>query len=258
MSKTILSILTAVLISLAQVASPEDAVRVVVSSVKEMAVGQPFVVTGVVQSRNDVLLAATVEGELGWVAQPGVLVSANNLIARVDDRALLLRKAELELLASRSRIDMNYLQGEVERLSALQKANLASETTLAEMASRRDLAENEYEIANARVSQINEELSRTRILAPVDGVIAERFKQTGEFARRGEPLVRLVDDQSLEVRISVPLGYLHRVREESLLEVESGALKFEGQVRTIVKAGDERSQTFEVLVDVQRCGCAKK
>jgi RND family efflux transporter MFP subunit len=215
-----------------------------------MTVGQPFAVTGVVQSRSDVLLSATVEGELSWVAQAGVLVSANNLLARVDDRALLLRKAELELLASRSGIDMNYLQGEVERLTALHASNLASETTLAEMVSRRDLAENEQEIANARVSQINEELGRTRILAPVDGVIAERFKQTGEFARRGEPLVRLVDIQSLEVRISVPLTYLHRVREEAILEVEVGALKFEGRVRTVVRTGEERSQTFEVLIDV--------
>jgi RND family efflux transporter MFP subunit len=191
-----------------------------------------------------------VEGELSWVAQAGVLVSANNLLARVDDRALLLRKAELELLASRSGIDMTYLQGEVERLTALRASNLSSETILAEMVSRRDLAENEQAIADARISQINEELARTRILAPVDGVIAERFKQTGEFARRGEPLVRLVDIQSLEVRISVPLTYLHRVREEALLEVEVGALKFEGRVRTVVKAGEERSQTFEVLIDV--------
>jgi len=251
MSKLIsLALATAILMSTAQAASSADATRVVLSSVKEMAVGQPFAVTGVVQSRNDVLLSATVEGELRWVAQPGVLVGADNLIARVDDRALLLRKAELELLASRSRIDMNYLQGEVERLTALRESNLASETILAEMVSRQDLAEIELEIAKSRVSQINEELGRTRILAPVGGVIAERFKQTGEFARRGEPLVRLVDNKSLEVRIAVPLGYLHRVREEAELEVDVGALKFEGRVRTIVKAGDQRSQTFEVLINV--------
>jgi RND family efflux transporter MFP subunit len=127
---------------------------------------------------------------------------------------------------------------------------MASETVLAEMTSRRDIAGNELQIAEARVAQISEELQRTRIISPVDGVIARRFKQAGEFARRGEPLVRLVDNQSLEVQIAVPLSYLNRVRENSVLSVTVDALNFEAPVRAIVPAGDQQSQTFEVLIDV--------
>jgi len=176
--------------------------------------------------------------------------SADGLVAQVDNSALLLRKDELEMLATKVHIDLEYLQGEVKRLSALREKNMASETVLAAMTSRRDIAKNELQIAGARVAQISEELRRTKVVSPVDGVIAQRFKQTGEFARRGEPLVRLVDNQSLEVQIAVPLSYLNRVREHSLLSVTVDANEFQAPVRAIVPAGDQQSQTFEVLIDV--------
>lgn len=249
-NKTVLIVTSLMLLLATRAVAAPDATRVVVSAVQEMAVGQPFAVTGIVQSRNDLLLSATVEGDLEWVAEQGEHIPAESVVAQVDNTALLLQKAELQLLATKAEIDLGYLEGEVKRLSALREKNMASETVVAEMTTRRDIARNELQIAKSRIAQVSEQISRAQVSSPVEGVIAQRFKQPGEFARRGEPLVRLVDTHALEVRIAVPLSYLNRVRPRSLLSVSVGPNKFEAPVRVIVPAGDEQSQTFQVLIDV--------
>jgi len=233
-----------------QLAVAADAASVVVRAVEEIVVGQILPVTGMVQSRNDVLLSSTVEGELKWVIEPGSKVKADGLIAMVDDTALQLRKNEQSLLAKRAEINFEFLRGEVNRLTQLRESNLASETQLAEMVSRRDLAGNDLAIAKARVGQIDEELTRCKIISPVAGIVAQRLKQSGEFARRGEAIARVVDTDNLEVRISVPVNYRDRLRVGSLLSVEINQVQFDGNLHTIVHAGDETSQTFEALIDV--------
>ena len=205
---------------------------------------------GIVQSRNDVLISSTVEGELKWVVEPGAAVNADGIIAMVDDAALQLRRSEQLLLAKRAEINFDFLSGEVNRLTRLREANLASETQLAEMVSRRDLAGNELVIAETRVEQIDEELTLCQIISPVTGIVAERFKQSGEFARRGEAIARVVDTGNLEVRIDVPVNYRSRLQVGSLLSVEINETRFDGNLRTIINAGDETSQTFEALIAV--------
>jgi|TARA_B100000315_G_scaffold179627_1_gene168401 RND family efflux transporter MFP subunit len=238
------------LVGWCQVTYASDAAAVVVRAVEEIVVGQMLPVTGIVQSRSDVLLSSTVEGELKWVVEQGSAVRANGVIATVDDAALQLRRSEQLLLAQRAKINLQFLSGEVDRLTHLRESNLASETQLAEMVSRRDLAGNDLAIAEARVEQIDEELTRCKIISPVAGIVAERLKQSGEFARRGESIARVVDTGHLQVRIAVPVTYRSRLRVGSLLSVEINRMQFDGNLQTIVHAGNESSQTFEALIDV--------
>jgi RND family efflux transporter MFP subunit len=235
-----------------QLAQAAEVASVVTGIVEEIVIGQVLQITGTVQSRGDVLLAATVEGELKWVLEPGSNVAADTIVAMVDDAALRLRREEQLLLAGRADINSTYLTAEVRRLTQLVETNLASETQLAEIASRRDLAEADLAIARARIAQTDEQLSRCRIVSPVGGIVAERLKQSGEYARRGEAIARVLDIDHLEVRILVPVSYLSRLQVGGLLSVEVGQVSFDGTVKTIIQAGDATSQTFEALISVPR------
>ena len=223
---------------------------VVVEPVRELDVGQPQVFNGFVRSRSDVLLPATVDGELITVLSEGTRVSKGDLIAQVDDRQLQLQLGEQKLLAERARINIDYLNGEVKRLSQLQEANLAAVTQVAELVSRRDLANNDLLVANSRISQFEETLERTKLIAPSDAVVVERLIEAGEFARRGDSVVRIVDRENLEVEINVPVAYINRLDLSQSILVRVADVSFEASLRSLIQVSDRQSQTFGLLVDV--------
>lgn len=223
---------------------------VVLEPVRELSVGQPTVFNAFVRSRNDVLLPATVDGELTSVMPEGSKVKKGEVIARVDDRNLRLRLQEQQLLADRAEINVNYLDGEVKRLSQLQEANLAAKTQLAELVSRRDLAKNDWQVAKSRIAQLEENLDRTLIVAPTDAVVVDRMIEAGEFARRGDSVVRIVNPNSLEVEILVPIAYLNRLDLSQPIGIKVADVEFAAAVQSLIQVSDRQSQTFGLLVDV--------
>lgn len=223
---------------------------VVLEPVREMSVGQPTVFNAFVRSRNDVLLPATVDGELVSVLPEGTRVVKGEVIAQVDDRNLRLRLQEQQLLADRAKINVEYLNGEVERLSKLQQANLAAKTQLAELVSRRDLASNDFQVAISRIEQLQETLDRTQIIAPTNAVVVERLVAAGEFARRGDSVVRIVNPTSLEVEILVPIAYLNRLDLSLPITIKVADVEFSTNAQSLIQVSDRQSQTFGLLVDV--------
>jgi RND family efflux transporter MFP subunit len=232
-------------------------IPVVLESVLEMDVGKPATFNAFVRSQHDIALPATVDGEVQWVLPEGTRVLKGEVIAKVDDRQLILQRDEQSLLAKRAQINVTYLDGEVDRLSLLQQANLAAKTQLAELVSRRDFARNDYEVARTRVAQLEETLNRTRILAPVDAVVVERLIESGEFARRGDSIVRIINPQKLEVQVLVPVEYLNRLDQDALIRVTVSDISFEAPLRSVVQVSDRQSQTFGLLLDVPEAAAAQ-
>ncbi len=238
-------------VTAAAVAAPAPApssVTVGEVSLEPMGIGVD--VTGVVRSRYDIDMAATVDGELQWVLEPGTLIKKGTVVAKVDDNQLLLLIAEQQVLLERARVNAEYLGAEVNRLKELQLKNLASETQLAEMSSRHALALAEQHVVEVRIRQLEERLSRTELVAAKGGVVASRYKQAGEFANRGETILRLVDPSSLEVSVSLPAQHATRLEIGEHLDVSVNNKKQLGILRAVVYAAVQASQTIEVIVDL--------
>jgi RND family efflux transporter MFP subunit len=223
---------------------------VVVRSVTEDTKLLPVEVNGILRSRRDVLLPATIEGELLWVLEEGTPVDEGMVVAKVNDAQLILRLEEQKLLAMRAGVTSTYLEGEVDRLKELERANLGARTQLAEMASRRDLAQNDVLVAHARIAQLEETIGRTNIVSPVTGIVVEQLHQGGEYARRGDSVLRVVDPFALEVKAAVPMAYLQRLDQDHAVEVKVDESSFSAALRAVINAGTRSSQTFDVIVDV--------
>jgi len=223
---------------------------VVVSEVEENAQGKPVAVNGLVRSRSDVELPARTSGQLTWSLEEGTRVTEGMVIAEVNPRRLELSLAEQQLMAERASVNLAYLEGEVARLHQLEKNNLAAKTQLAEMTSRRDLAANDLNLARARIAQLENELEETRIVSPIAGVIVERRLDKGEYARAGDTVARIVDPAALEITAAVPVGNLNRIDLDEPVTVSLAEMQFETRLRAVVQAGDQSSQTFDVIVDI--------
>ena len=225
---------------------PPSAVETAPVSMRELA--PHLTVTGQVRSRTAADLSAAVGGTLAWVAEPGTRIAPGGVVARLDTDEMNLQKLEQAARVKRGEINLAQLVREAERLQALGTA--VSKVALEQAEANRDLAAADLDIARATLGQLQQRLSRAEMRAPFGGVVAERVKRAGEEVARGETVARVLDPETLEIRLFLPLKHVRAIRAGDKVTVSSDGKAGRARVHSIVPAGDARSQSFEVLVEL--------
>jgi len=241
-----LSLLLLLVAAGASAQPPAPAVETAPVEKRELA--PRITVTGQVRSRAAADLSASVAGRLAWVAEPGTRVGKNGVVARLDTDELKLQELELAARVKRGEINQASLAREAERLKGLGTA--VSRMQLEQAEAARDLAAADLEIARATHSQMRDRLARAELRTPFGGVVSERMKRAGEEVARGEIVARLLDPETLEIRLFLPLRHVRAIKAGDTVKVMFDGGEGNARVRGIVPAGDPRSQSFEVLVDL--------
>jgi RND family efflux transporter MFP subunit len=207
-------------------------------------------VPGTVVSRSDARLSAEVTGRLITVADVGTLLAEGETVAEIEDTVLRLQNTELQAQVARAEARLRFLENEEKRFSQLAESNLAAATQLDLTIADRDVARGDLAVAKSRLEQNNDQLRRTRIKAPFGGVVAERLSRPGERVEEGTPVVRLIDQDHLEVIARAPLEYFSYVQPGQRLAVRAESRQASGVVRTVVAVGDENTHQFEIRLDL--------
>lgn len=223
-------------------------VRVEPAVMTELAPNIP--VPGTVYSRNDARLSAEVEGALMWIAEVGEWVKQGDVVAQIEDTIIALKRDENEGVVARETSRVEFLKREVARLSKLASQNVAAKRQLDQTESDLAIATNNLLIARAQLEQMKDQFRRTRLTAPFDGRVTERFLNRGERVSVGDRVLRLISPKLLEVIARVPLASLEHVSEGSSIKLTGDRRAAPGRIRTIVPFGDSRSHMFEIRIDV--------
>lgn len=224
-------------------------VKVAEASLKSMS--PVTLVPGTVISRNDARLSAEVDGRLTRVADVGTIVARGEVVAEIEATRMQLQVTELEAQVTRAEARLRFLESEEKRFERLTQSNLAAATQLEQTQSDRDVARGDLEVAKARLEQATDQLARTSIRAPFGGVVVERLMTPGERAVEGSNVVRLIDQQHLEVVARAPLEFFPFVQRGQLLDIRANDEAAMAQVRTVVAVGDENTHLFELRLDLE-------
>ena len=224
-------------------------VRVALASTQSIA--PETIVPGTVVSRSDARLAAEVTGRLMNVSDVGTVAAKGDVVAQIEDTVILLRKQELIAEVERAQARLNYLESEESRYVKLAESNLAAATKLEETRSDRDVSRGDLRVAKSRLAQMEDQLARTSIRAPFSGIVVERLMMPGERVDIGKNVVRIVDQQHLEVIARAPLEYYSYVKPGQELVVRTGNVVATGKVRTVVAVGSEKTHQFELRLDIE-------
>lgn len=224
-------------------------VKVSTASLRDIA--PATLVPGTVVSRNDARLSAEVPGRLTAVADVGTEVKKGEPVAAIEDTTLRLMNTELQAQVTRAEARLVFLENEEKRFTQLAESNLAAATQLDQTRSDRDVARGDLAVAQARLAQNQDQIGRTKILAPYDGIVVERLMTPGERVIEGSNVVRLVDQDNLEVIARAPLDYFSFVRRGQTLAIRNGELSTDGVVRTVVAVGNENTHQFELRLDLE-------
>lgn len=173
--------------------APED-----LHTVSATSVAQGPVVSGAVQPERRADLRAEVAAVVVQVLKDnGETVRAGDLLLRLDDTAIRdsLGSAEEALRASNQAFEQ--AERTVQRLRTLQSQGMTSTQALEDAEVRRNNAQSDLVAARSRVVTARQQLQRTAVRAPFDGVVSERKASAGDTAQIGKELLKVIDPRSM-------------------------------------------------------------
>ncbi|MDA8016953.1 MAG: efflux RND transporter periplasmic adaptor subunit [Thermoanaerobaculia bacterium] len=199
-----------------------------------------FETQGTLEAENEVDLTARLGGPvLELHAEQGERVRQGELLAKIDDREI---KAQLDV----AEVRLSEAKQSYERVRKLHEQDLISRDAY-------DQALASYEAAQGERERLAVQLEYTRITAPFDGLVAERYVRLAQMVQNGSQLFRLVDFDPLLVPIRVPERELPRLRlgQQAELRVEAyGERRFGAEVLRMSPVVDPASGTVEVTLEV--------
>ena len=181
----------------------------------------------------------------------GEAVKKGDLLMRLDDTAIResLQSADAGLRAAQQAFEQ--AQRQVERLKTLQAQGMTSAQALDDAEGRRNSAQSELVAARSRVVAAQQQLRRTEVRAPFDGVVSERKASVGDTAQVGKELLKVIDPRSMRFEGLVSADRMAEVRigQRVTFRVNGvDGVKFDGKVQRVDAAANSVTRQVEVLV----------
>ena len=210
------------------------------------------VISGSVQPER----RADLRAEIGAVVQQvlkenGEAVRTGDLLVRLDDTAIRdsLMSADEAVRASSQAFEQSERQ--VQRLKTLQAQGMSSMQALEDAEVRRNNAQSDLVAARARVASARQQLRRTEVRAPFEGVVSERKVSAGDTAQVGKELVKVIDPRSMRFEGLVSADRMHELKIGQAVTIRVNGFAqsdFVGTVRRIDAAANAITRQVEVIV----------
>jgi len=91
------------------------------------------------------------------------------------------------------------------------------------------------------------------VTAPYTGFITGKYREKGEYVRRGEVVVEIMDLATLEAEVDLPEPYFESVSMGSPVKIEVGSVEtqVEGRIIAVNPKIDPQTRTFLIKVRVE-------
>ena len=139
----------------------------------------------------------------------GDLVKQGQILMELDDRDLLTEKESAEIEIAGAKLSLEKSVKNFERDKQLFDKQLVSKQTLTDTTISRKISENDLEKSMKRLQIVKDKLAKTRIPAPMDGMVLELPVVEGQVVvgaasvNSGTSLVRLADLNRLMISTNV-------------------------------------------------------
>jgi len=180
--------------------------RVNVSFVQDTSFTHRIRIQGNVETDEDVMLTAEMGGLITSInVKEGQKVSKGAIIATVDASVLASNKVELVT-------QLDYAKYMLDKQVELTKRGVGSEFEL-------ETAKNQVKSLQTKIASLSTQQGKAVIRAPFTGVIDEVFATKGQMAGPQSPIVRLVNNSSIDIIASISEKHFSSVHEGTEMTV---------------------------------------
>lgn len=150
----------------------------------------------------------------------GDRVEAGDVLARLETRELLAERRELEARLAEANARLALAKLTTERRRRMVEEQSVSEQVYDEARFEEQAIASQLEAARAGIERIDVALELSRIEAPYAGSVIERQVDEGTVVAPGQTLLRLIEDEHLELRVGVPPETAAALERDRAYDVE--------------------------------------
>ena len=222
-------------------------------TVRNSALSSGPAITGSIQPERRADLRAEVPAIVRSVLKEnGEAVHRGDVLVHLDDTAIRDALASAEAASRAADLALDQATRQFERMKTLRGSGMASAQALDDAEGRRNAAISDQEAAKARVVAARQQVGRTEVRAPFDGIVTERKVSAGDTAQVGKELLKVIDPSSMRFEAMVSADQVGEVKagQPVYFRVNGyGEQEFRGKVRRVNPTANPTTRQVELLVD---------
>jgi len=222
-----------------------------VITLSETPLANEYTVIGSVISDQRIDISSKIIGYIKTLTvREGDLVKRGQLLLNLDDvgieNAILQAQAGVDSASALTKD----LSSDVQRFNKLFKEGSISEVKLRKTRLQYSTAQEGLASAKAALATAQSQRQYSHIESPADGIISARYKQAGDLASPGVPLLTLESRDQLLFETYVAESQLSHidVGDAVRLAIDNAPEDLTGTVAQIVHAGDPISRTYKIKI----------
>lgn len=169
----------------------EQAINVQADTLQIENVNAEFSYSGTFEPNKETKISAEIQGKINEVlVDVGSVVNKGQSLVLLDNSLLKLQLQTIE-------VQIEGLEADVNRYAILAKADAIQGVQL-------EKAELGLKSAKVQKATLLEQINKTTIKAPFNGVVTAKLSEEGAFAAPGVPLLQITDITTLKFTVNVP------------------------------------------------------
>ncbi len=227
---------------------------ITVTQVKNQAIETTETAIGSLESLIDPTVASELAARVVKVhVNAGETVKQGQLIATLDAADFGMQRNEQLAEVARIQALIDNQTKIVARNQTLVDKKFISQNAVDNDLAQKNVLKQQLVAASARVGSINHNSSKSKVIAPVSGVVEKRLVGTGDFVRVGDPIVQIVSKQKLRAHLPFPehIGAQLKPGLKVRLITPTSDKPIESVIHELKPMITEGSRTIDVIADVE-------
>lgn len=215
-------------------------------------------VYGSIQPSKKVVISARAAGTIEFLPPiEGAGVKSGEVVLLIDKEDYELKAGVLKSQLILAEITKEQTAREFKRLDSLYESKAISQQA-------KDAAYFAHEAAGANVGLVKSNLKviekalrDTVSRAPIDGMVSARLREAGDYIAPGQPVLEIVNIDSVKAHFKVPENYISKVGVGSTIEISAENdknIKTRARVTSINPIGDADNHVFEIIILIANPG----
>lgn len=200
-----------------------------------------------VVSLNDTRISAEIAGRLQDLSVlVGNKVKKGDVLATLDcsDYRIQRKISEAALLAAQAQYRFD--RKRLEKARKLSKKKNISAEELDRRVSNASVSNAEVQRLQAELKKAERSVEKCVLYAPFNAVVVQRLASIGDFLQQGSPVLRLLDEESIELSAKVQEQDIETMQSANRFEFAVRENRYPVELRAILPLIESRGQSYEV------------
>lgn len=179
----------------------------------------------------------------------GDRVAAGDILGAVDSARLTSNRQELEARLLRAQAARDQAKDDLRRSEALLQSGSITRTRFEQDQTALELAEQDISAVEAQIARLQFDLRDAELRAPFDGIVTQVSFDVGDMAAAGVPVLQLVDTDSIEAHVGIPVAAAAQIEEGETVPLTWRGNRYDAIVSSLVPVVNAQSQTMLLVLE---------